>query len=390
MVYDSSQNFPNNRSTLYSKALDILLEKWAAEKRIQRDDIYQGLHTDLEKALLAEIAYKEFEADRLFFKREKITQQITTFLEKILEAPPHLNSKAVLNAIEVQQGILVERAEDIYSFSHLTLQEFLTAQYIADDPDEIEKLVFNHLTDTHWREVFLLVAGLKRSADRLLLQMEKQAQSYLNTPKLWRLIQWADNATAESKGAYKPAAKRAAAVYLARARDLALFRDLALGSARVSDIALNIASDLARALDLALARDLALYIDRDRAFALALVHARDLDLDLAHQFNQVNIFKTVNFNALIGRLEALKTQIPDQNESKEVHHAFVDRLDNIWSDALRINPDLAKLSQKEANALQRYLEANRLIIQCKTAAVLVSRQVWEGIEERMLTVPQNN
>ncbi len=44
-----------------------------------------------------------------------------------------LDSEKVLNAIEVQQGILVERMEDQYSFSHLTLQEYLTAQYLVDN-----------------------------------------------------------------------------------------------------------------------------------------------------------------------------------------------------------------------------------------------------------------
>jgi predicted NACHT family NTPase len=44
--YDRSQNFPNNRSVLYKKALRILLEEWAAEKRILRDEIYQGLSTE--------------------------------------------------------------------------------------------------------------------------------------------------------------------------------------------------------------------------------------------------------------------------------------------------------------------------------------------------------
>jgi hypothetical protein len=33
---------------LYKKALRILLEEWASEKRILRDEIYQGLHTELE------------------------------------------------------------------------------------------------------------------------------------------------------------------------------------------------------------------------------------------------------------------------------------------------------------------------------------------------------
>jgi predicted NACHT family NTPase len=80
LVYDRSQNFPNNRSVLYRKALRILLEEWASEKRILRDEIYQGLHTELEEILLSEIAYKGFESDRLFFYERDIVKKIKEFL----------------------------------------------------------------------------------------------------------------------------------------------------------------------------------------------------------------------------------------------------------------------------------------------------------------------
>jgi predicted NACHT family NTPase len=58
VVYDRTQSFPANRAALYRKALDILLEEWAAEKRIQHEPIYARLNTELEKVLLAEIAYQ--------------------------------------------------------------------------------------------------------------------------------------------------------------------------------------------------------------------------------------------------------------------------------------------------------------------------------------------
>ena len=214
LIYDRSQNFPNNRNVLYKKALRILLEEWAAEKRIQKEEIYQGLSTELEESLLSEIAYTGFETDKLFFSQREVVEPIKTFLAGNLNAPKHLDGEAVLNAIAVQQGILVERAEDVFSFSHLTLQEYLTAQYIADN-NLIEQLVTDHLSDRRWREVFLLVAGLvraKNGADDLLLLMEKEAQKYINTRKLQGLLQWADAATKDSEGDFKPVGKRARAI----------------------------------------------------------------------------------------------------------------------------------------------------------------------------------
>ncbi|WP_052056137.1 NACHT domain-containing NTPase [Myxosarcina sp. GI1] len=66
LVYNRKQSFPPTRSRLYNKALDILLEEWAAEKRIQQEPIHEGLHTDLEKVMLAEIAHEGFKEDQLF------------------------------------------------------------------------------------------------------------------------------------------------------------------------------------------------------------------------------------------------------------------------------------------------------------------------------------
>ena len=188
LVFDRSQNLPPNRSTLYQKALNILLEEWAAEKRIRKEVIYEGMHTGIEKALLSEIAYIRFESNQLFFSKQTVIDQIATFLAEMLEAPKNLDSAAVLNAIESQQGILVERAEDIYSFSHLTIQEFLAARYIAEDQKLLEKVIYNHLADERWQEVFLLIAGLKDSANDLLIEIEKRCITYISSKHLKSLM----------------------------------------------------------------------------------------------------------------------------------------------------------------------------------------------------------
>lgn len=93
LVYDRSQNLITNRAALYGKALDILLEEWAAEKRVQRGNIYEGLHPRLEKVLLSEIAYTSFEEDRLFFTEDRLIQEISDFLADTLDAPEHLDGK---------------------------------------------------------------------------------------------------------------------------------------------------------------------------------------------------------------------------------------------------------------------------------------------------------
>jgi hypothetical protein len=391
LVYDRAQTFPSNRSLLYRKALRILLEEWAAEKRILRDEIYEGLSTELEEILLSEIAYQGFEADRLFFPQREIVENIKTFLAGNLNAPVHLNGESVLQAIVVQQGILVERAEDTYSFSHLTLQEYLTAQYI-DDHRRIEPLVQAHLTDKRWREIFLLVAGLMRSgADDFLLLMEKQAQACIQTSKLQALLHWATEITEGSKGNYKPAAKRVTVIYLVRALVLAINRTFA----RIA-LPLDSARPLACTLDLNLDLDLAHARARDFDItyirARARARARELDLaiaracDLTQQYEKVEIFQSADFSNLIGQLEALKSEAPDDEQPDEVRQAFTNRILHLWFQTLHLNPKIVTLSEEEVIALNHYFYINELMVRCKEAAVRVSPQVWAEIEDRIAKV----
>lgn len=399
LVYHSSQNLPQNRSVLYRKALRVLLEEWAAEKRIMTDEVYQGLNTELEEVLLSELAYQGFEANRLFFSQREVVDQIKTFLAENLNAPRHLNGEGVLEAIALQQGILVERAQDVYSFSHLTLQEYLTAQYI-DDHGLTKQLVKDHLTHERWQEVFLLVAGLMRSgADPLLLAMETQAKTYINTPKLRALLTWADEITADSSTDLSAVAKRTTALFLA------LVSDRALNLARLLEPALAHTLELARTL--AHTRTPHFVHDQEntpaksalptRALAIALTQTlptRAMGKALANTLTQtftdellkLGALQEFTLQVLVARLKELKQQAPDIRQPALVLQEFHSRIFHNWFTTLKLDPTWISLSTEEHRKLDRYLYANWLIVRCKQAAVRVSPQTWHGIEERMLKV----
>ncbi|MEO1147545.1 MAG: NACHT domain-containing protein [Cyanobacteria bacterium J06638_22] len=294
-VYDKQLDFPKNRASLYGEALDVVLKEWAAEKRIHNDPIYRDLPIELERELLAELAFDSFVEDQLFFEKREVTRRIRDFFVSNVNAPKHLDSDKVLEAIEVQQGILTERARDTYSFSHLTFQEYLTAQHIVDN-QQVEWLVENHLVNQQWREVFLLVAGLmpgRKGADVLLQAMEQQTRQYLDFAILKDLIQWADSATIDSQNPSKPAAKRVGAIFLVC--------DLALDRSRTNALDRSRARDRAHALALALNLDgshaLARALARDRGRALALTLALDLALALAQVIQHSQILSCFNWAA---------------------------------------------------------------------------------------------
>ena len=342
-----------------------MLEEWAAEKRILRDDIYEGLSIEQEEILLSEIAYEGMADDQLFFTQRELSAQIKVFLSSNLNAPKHLDSEAVLNAVEVQQGILVERAEDTYSFSHLTLQEYLTAQYLIDN-QEWPQLVQQHLTDNRWREIFLLLPGLmsgKSGADELLMMMEAQANQYLQSPQLQQLVRWAELSTRDSLRQSKPAANRAAAIFLLPSPS---------PSPATSPAPRALSLDLARALSLDRALDL-----RPRPRPRAL----DRALDLARALDHAGLFKEVDFSRLIQTLEALREQ---QKES--LSQAEKEKIYELWFSALGLSSEAATLSEENSQALANYCYVCELMIRCKENAMRVSN-VWEGIESRIFTVP---
>ncbi|TRU94196.1 MAG: NACHT domain-containing protein [Microcystis wesenbergii Mw_QC_S_20081001_S30D] len=376
LVYDENQSFPTNRSRLYQDALRILLEKWSAEKRLpNRGLVYENLSIEQEEILLSEIAYQNFVADKLFLEKREIVKQIKDHLKQNLNAPQHLDGEKVLKTIEIEQGILVERARDVYSFSHLTLQEYLTAQYIYDN-DLIEEAVKNYVTETRWQEVFLLVAGLMRGkADKLLLAMEKEAHNYLKTPlgqKLVPILQWADEMTKDSVDSpIKPVGRRAIA-------SIAIAVIIAIAIANVYGITHCIAIAYAYAPDIT-------YLITEMSYTPKLIYEF---VRLVNLFAQDRIISKVNFSQLIADLEAFKQIIPDDKATTKERQEFFDQLFKMWNTAFNLTPELLNLSNYEIDDIDNhYFYINSLILCCQKVAVNISPTVWQEIEDRMLRVP---
>ncbi|MFM6694366.1 MAG: NACHT domain-containing protein, partial [Microcystis panniformis] len=328
-----------------------------------------------EEILLSEIAYQNFVADKLFLEKREIVKQIKDHLKQNLNAPQHLDGEKVLKTIEIEQGILVERARDIYSFSHLTLQEYLTAQYIYDN-DLIEQTVKNHITETRWQEVFLLVAGLMRGkADKLLLAMEKEAHNYLKTPlgqKLVPILQWADEMTKDSVDSpIKPVGRRVIA-------SIAIAVIIAIAIANLYGITHCIAIAYAYAPEIA-------YLITEMSFTPNLI---DEFVQLVNLFAQDRIVSKVNFSQLSADLEAFKQIIPDDKATTKERREFFDQLFKMWNTAFNLTPELLNLSTYKFDDINKhYFYINSLILDCQKVAVNISPTVWQEIEERMLRVP---
>ena len=169
MAFEETLDFPARRSEVYEEALDALLKKWDTSRGIRRDEIYHKLSLGRKRQMFTRIAAETFQNREYLFDQSCLAKRCIDYLQNLPPAnlPDDFDGVSIIKAIAAQHGIFVERASGIYSFSHLTFQEFYTAKYIVEHVHEgtIERLIDNYSTDTRWREVFLLSAEMLDDAN---------------------------------------------------------------------------------------------------------------------------------------------------------------------------------------------------------------------------------
>jgi NACHT domain len=394
IVFLKQGEFPTNRSTLYDKALSILLAEWNTSKGIIWQQLYEGFDTRRMEIMLAEIAHSNFSSNNQFFQKGEIVQQIEQILKEVLPKGRQTNGKDVLRAVAVQNGLLVERDDDLYSFSHLTIQEFLTAKHIYENRLDINLTVNDHFCDKRWREVFLLFAGLTK-ADELLLAINKKASNYMANTKLQKLLKWVEKVADPTPGDFQPVGKRAianaSAITIANANTIA-------NSIAIADVNANVNPFIqaaANANAIVIANDFAIVNAIENAianayaysFAIARTNANQaIDNFIKYAELAINskIYQGLDLTAAISKVEKLRNQIPDDSQSELVRKNFAKRLIKIFLETFHLTEEIVNLSNDEIRAVDNYLYGVRLLIECERAAVRKTPEVWSQIEERLL------
>lgn len=225
LAFESTLSFPRRRVEIYEEALEALLKKWDATRGIRRDDIYRDLSLGRKRQMFAYVAAKTFTEGNYFIRQNDLTQIIHEYMLKLpsINEDHTLDCEAILKAIEGQHGILIERAHRIYSFSHLTFQEFYTAKYIVDNPSptSIQDLLrVNRLTDSGWREVILLTASLLSNADFFFDVFRRNIDHLISQePTLLKLLNWTSEKATTIRSINNPAVIRAIYCYFALLQD---------------------------------------------------------------------------------------------------------------------------------------------------------------------------
>ncbi|MEH2355059.1 NACHT domain-containing protein [Nostoc sp.] len=371
-VFHHQNKFPNQKIAFYKQCLDLLLGKWDETKAIERDEVYEGFLLSQNLKLLSQVASATFDQGNYFFEQRIVEQYISDYICDLPNASTEpeelqLDSEEVLQAIELQHGLLAERVRGIFSFSYLTFQEYLTARKIVASYNlqalerPLERLV-SHITEPRWREIFLLTVAMLRSADFLVLLMKQEVDALVAQDSyLQKFLTWASQ---KSFAAPESAAIRA--FYFALARTPHLTPYFALICIFDQDIFLDAALD-----NLVMECTIADAHACDDALSYTLAIAQDAGLHQA--------------------LQQLKDLLPDPEQSRESIQTWWQTSYPAWMEQLKTA--IAKhrniehhwhFSPQQQQVLQQYYDANQLLLDCLNSNCEVTDVVRQEIEASLL------
>lgn len=406
---DSGFRFPINRTELYKDGVDLLLKKWDSTRYVQRDQIYKKLSLKSKEDLLSWVAKLFFESGNYYFKQRDAERLIDQYIQKqkLLDdeqSTLEVNGGDVLKSIEAQHGLLVERAWGIYSFSHLTFQEYFTSRAIVEALDPLAALqtLTTHITDTRWKEVFLMVTELLPNADELLRKMKQAVDGLLeDSDKLQEFLSWVDDKAESVDSIHKPAAIRAfyCAIHT-RNTSRAVLRKLALTFNFVFalDLISNNSSNCSPDLDLDLSCERVLMYAKRLAFEPEIFdsserrYARRNSGELGTYLRCAQTSaKVLNLELQI-TLERLANELPNDISSannKNLKHWWKERGKNFHQQiqvmaTTRNMERVWEFSREQKILLQQYYIANKLLVDCLNSVYYISREVRQEIEDTLL------
>jgi predicted NACHT family NTPase len=422
-VFYQTGKFYSKRSKLYEEGLELLLEQWDKSRSIERDEIYRDLSVERKLELLSYLAVKKFEHPKyVLFEQGELEGYIAEFL-----GIGQRDSRTVLRAIERQHGLLIARSQKVWSFSHLTFQEYFVAKYVVDNrttQEEVFQHLEVHITKPYWREVFLLTVELLDNADNFLQVMKCKSDSFLaKDSQLQQFLNWVDEKSQCVPKIYSTVAIRA--FYYALAHDSpGYFFEVNIDKNSINSI---FDIDLALVTSLSFAEALTSNqniinafrgnFDNTRTLAIELGFTPGFKVGLTNRNDHENLLAegiSDSLNRACIHAANFKPQLEKPiKELLEHLHKFdiVPDLINFSETETKIDPrrewwrqegkawteQLRELITKHQNVgykwnfsseqkqlLQCYSDANKLLIHCLNSGCVVSDRVREEIEEMLL------
>lgn len=384
-VFYQTGKFYSKRSKLYEEGLEILLDKWDKLREIERDEIYRDLSLERKLELLSYLAVKKFEQPQyVLYEQEELEKNIADFLGIELR-----DSRAVLKAIESQHGLLIERAQKIWSFSHLTFEEYFVAKWTVknSEHEDILKQLISHINDDRYKEIVLISTEMHWE-DRQIIVFKNQIEKYIDfrdNDRLQLYLNWIEWRSKQIKTSHNKASIRA--FYFALDVDY-LDRELAFACDA------SLANDCKRVVLLA-SNEIFTKAFRNDMFTLNTSLAqkfRDFhNLMFTREVASLRIDVLALHPDLELILRELKEQLPDSGNNPNKFEEWLTTNSLNWAKKFRSimigNHNVCHISWNFSNAekklLLQYYNANKLLVDCLNNNA-ISHKTRQEIEDTLM------
>jgi len=143
-IFDRIGKVPEKPKTVYKKVVNLLIEEWDEQRSLKRESSYSLFEADRKFEFLSNLAYiltvmvrkTIFNSHDLEFCYNKMFDNYGL---------PKKEARKVANELESHTGLFIKSGYNSYEFSHKSIQEYLTAEYLVKLPTipDNEKIIVN-------------------------------------------------------------------------------------------------------------------------------------------------------------------------------------------------------------------------------------------------------
>lgn len=186
-VFCGKNNLSDNRLQIYEECLNLYLKASKLHQPVQPKTSVLRLTYFEQLYILERIAVFGLQEGRSLFERSELERLFEISICELQKGIDHRFTlrEEIANQVRLlflHQGILLEQARDVISFSHIAFQEYLASKQIASclNWEQDSRDLLSYLTDPAWQGVFTLASNRLRDRDLLLEQIKVEIQALLS------------------------------------------------------------------------------------------------------------------------------------------------------------------------------------------------------------------
>lgn len=170
-LYHNELELPTEKEELLERATKGLLGSWDHFRGIARSTFFANLSMKRRLVFMSFIAYYLFINKKIVFSLSD-TENIGVIkaASRLVELQ-EVDDETVLNSLYSDFSILIQRSPKLYSFCHLSFQEYLTAKHAVDSRKELKLLESIIKDPERYYDVIKYLAKLLPDADTFIKEL---------------------------------------------------------------------------------------------------------------------------------------------------------------------------------------------------------------------------